>query len=331
MATGQVIGRHEVFEYSYRLGPAEERKRIKLVVIQRREQRRKSLIAAQKHFERTPVRLRVNLHRAQYGDPEVTSGSRQIPITLRRKVKPPPIATTRVQHGLPTPPATTHTHAPTITHTHAPSVIHTHTPHSPAPEPARIELVDRPVPPTPSDSGILDAGPDPVLVIPSASDPGHDSPPRAIVPSLSRSSSQTSINRPVTRSNSFGSSFRRFPNIMGLIRRNSKPTTPPSVVSGDPHTHGYFDHDPPRSSASDNMIVEERESELGSPVGAPAGHGPPSVTGSRVSRKPAPSIPESTGSGRSRTFSFGRRPSISGGSPRNKLIKARPSPLPPFI
>jgi hypothetical protein len=65
MASAQVIGRHEVFEYSYRMGPEEERKRIKLVVIQRRDQRRKSLIAAQKYP--TPVKLRVNLHRAQYG------------------------------------------------------------------------------------------------------------------------------------------------------------------------------------------------------------------------------------------------------------------------
>ncbi|KAG8708023.1 hypothetical protein FRC08_000149, partial [Ceratobasidium sp. 394] len=183
MATGQVIGRHEVFEYSYRLGPAEERKRIKLVVIQRREQRRKSLIAAQKVFERAPVRLRVNLHRAQYGDPEVTSGSRQIPITLRRKIKPAPIAATRIHHALPTP-AETPTHLQTVVHTHPPTVAHTHTSHSPAPEPARIELVDRPVPPTPSDSGILVVDPDPVLVIPSASDPGHDSPPPA-APSLS--------------------------------------------------------------------------------------------------------------------------------------------------
>ena len=67
MATGQVIGRHEVHEYNYRMGPSEERRRIKLVVIQRRDQRRKSLIAAQNHLDRPPVRLRVNLNRAQYG------------------------------------------------------------------------------------------------------------------------------------------------------------------------------------------------------------------------------------------------------------------------
>ncbi|ELU42828.1 hypothetical protein AG1IA_03139 [Rhizoctonia solani AG-1 IA] len=67
MASGQVVGRHEVFEYSYRVGPKEARKRIKLVVIQRREQRRKSLIAAGRIFEHAPVRLRLNLHRAKYG------------------------------------------------------------------------------------------------------------------------------------------------------------------------------------------------------------------------------------------------------------------------
>ncbi|KDN47602.1 hypothetical protein RSAG8_03392, partial [Rhizoctonia solani AG-8 WAC10335] len=86
----QVVGRHEVFEYSYRVGPKEARKRIKLVVIQRREQRRKSLVAAGRVFERAPVRLRVNLHQAKYGVPDVMSGSHQVPITLRRKVKPAP-------------------------------------------------------------------------------------------------------------------------------------------------------------------------------------------------------------------------------------------------
>ncbi|QRV84592.1 Smr domain protein [Ceratobasidium sp. AG-Ba] len=324
MASGQVIGRHEVFEYTYKLGPVEDRKRIKLVVIQRRDQRRKSLIAAQKYLDHTPVRLRVNLHQAKFGVPEVTSGSRQIPITLRRKAKsattrtttrivrapaPPPQA--RAAHGLLTPP---HTAPP------PPSA-------PPPPEPARIELVDNPVPRADSASpGVLIADPHPIVVVPgstSSSDRGHDVPP-PIPPSPSGSS--ISFNRPIVkRSNSFGSSFRRFPSLMGLIRRNSKSTTPPTQT--DPI------YDTPRSEELEHAIIEERESELGSPVGAPSGYGPPSVTGSRVSRKPVPPIPESSpptsvaNSGRSRTFSFGRRPSVSG-SPRNRLVKASPRNVP---
>ncbi|KAG9126808.1 hypothetical protein FRC07_001881 [Ceratobasidium sp. 392] len=54
------------------------------------------------------------------------------------------------------------------------------------------------------------------------------------------------------------------------------------------------------------------------------GYGPP-----LVNRKPVPSIPESSGPGRSRSFSFGRRPSMSGGSPKsNKLIKPSPRQVP---
>ncbi|KAG8711558.1 hypothetical protein FRC09_020527, partial [Ceratobasidium sp. 395] len=243
MASGQVIGRHEVFEYAYKVGSAEDRKRIKLVVIQRRDQRRKSLIAAQKYLERTPVKLRVNLHRT-LGEPEVVAKTPQhIPITLRRKVKAAPTTTTRVHHARPapaeihlhTPSHTTHTHAPThttivhappsTTHTHAPShtthtqVIHKTLP-SPPSEPNRIELVDRPVVVHPAhgstSSSVTVADPDPILVIPSgtsSSDPGHES--VTLAPSLSRTPSQASSNKPkVKRSNSFGSSFRRFPSIM---------------------------------------------------------------------------------------------------------------------
>jgi hypothetical protein len=65
------------------------------------------------------------------------------------------------------------------------------------------------------------------------------------------------------------------------------------------------------------------QSELGSPVGAPSGYGPPSVASGGVIRKPVPSVTESAGSGRTRTFSFGRRPSVSGSPARNRLVKVR--------
>lgn len=276
MASGQVIGRHEVYEYNYRLGPSEERRRIKLVVIQRRDQRRKSLIAAQNHLERAPVKLRVNLHRAQYGvsfqfslfgysfflaaaltsplfvvaqDPEVTSGSRHVPITIRRKPKPARIAAAHpVRVAVPA--ASTST-----------------------PEPTRIELVDPPVRQIehhehhehhePRDDSVFVTDPPPVLVFPDDHELGNkslptpplelDSPPRP---------SSAGSNRPtVKRSGSLASSFRRFPSLMGMIRRNSKSTAPPTIVTQDsppPHTE-YFHPDAPRSPGSHYAITEERE------------------------------------------------------------------------
>ncbi|KAB5591559.1 hypothetical protein CTheo_4988 [Ceratobasidium theobromae] len=306
MASGQVIGRHEVFEYSYRVGPKEHRKRIKLVVIQRREQRRKSLIAAGRLFEQAPVRLRVNLHRAKYGDPEVVSGSRQIPITLRRKKAPARGPTvTVVPSAAPAP-------APPTTITVLPAA-----PVPPPPEPTRVELVDRPV-----GSHILIP---PVVIIPPSHSPTPSASPSPSPPPPphppSRSPSVVSTNRPkVKRSNSLASSFRRFPSLMGIIRRNSKSSAPPTVVSESeiaPSDYDYVDVDP-RTSEED-IIVEERESQLGSPISHSARHGPPSVAGSRVSHK-HPTAPSSIASGRSRAMSFG--------SPKNRLIKASPHQVP---
>ncbi|KAG8690562.1 hypothetical protein FRC11_010749, partial [Ceratobasidium sp. 423] len=224
MASGQVIGRHEVFEYSYRVGPKEQRKRIKLVVIQRREQRRKSLIAAGRIFEHAPVRLRLNLHRAKYGDPEIVSGSHHVPITLRRKVKPAP-NTIIVQQKIARPPPTV-----VIQPTPPPKDTNTITiqPAPPLPpEPRRIELVDRPVGP-----GELIHDPPTLVVIPPTQTPSPetvilDRPP-------SRTSSVGSTRRPkVKRSNSLTNSFRRFPSLMGLIRRNSGNRGSASSISTD--------------------------------------------------------------------------------------------------
>ncbi|CAE6337190.1 unnamed protein product, partial [Rhizoctonia solani] len=309
MASSQVVGRHEVFEYSYRVGPKEARKRIKLVVIQRREQRRKSLIAAGRVFERAPVRLRLNLHQAKYGIPEVAAGSHHVPITLRRKVKPAP-NTIIVQQRVARP---------------APTVIVQPTPPpkdpnmimiQPAPplqpQPQRIELVDRPVGP----DELIIHDPPPVVVIPPTQTP---SPATVILerPS-SRASSVGSVNRPrVRRSNSLTNSFRRFPSLMGLIRRNSgNRGSASSVTTDDEIRNGEYEYVEmgPRTSQED-IIIEERESQLGSPIAPSVRHGPPSVSESHK----APTIPGSVASGRS-----GRSRTMSFGSPKNKLIKASP-------
>ncbi|KAJ1301155.1 hypothetical protein OPQ81_003566 [Rhizoctonia solani] len=313
MASGQVIGRHEVFEYSYRVGPKEARKRIKLVVIQRREQRRKSLIAAGRIFEHAPVRLRLNLHRAKYGDPEVVSGTRHVPITLRRKAKPAP-NTIIVHQKIARPP-------PTVVVRPSPPPKDPNTimiqPAPPLPpEPLRgIELVDRPVGPEE-----LVQGPPPVVVIPPTQTPSPE--PAYIDRPSSRASSVGSTRRPkVKRSNSLTNSFRRFPSLMGLIRRNSgNRGSGSSIVTDDEIRNGEYEYVDvgPRTSQED-VIIEERESQLGSPIAPSARHGPPSVAGSHR----APTIPGSVASGRS-----GRSRAMSFGSPKNKLIKASPHHVP---
>ncbi|CCO32516.1 hypothetical protein BN14_06576 [Rhizoctonia solani AG-1 IB] len=277
MASSQVVGRHEVFEYSYRVGPKDARKRIKLVVIQRREQRRKSLVAAGRIFEHAPVRLRLNLHRAKYGDPEIVSGARQVPITLRRKAKPAPntiIVQRKVAQPQPTVIIQQAKQKPTPPPKENVIMI------QPAPpinsQPRRIALVDQPRTPPESTYGPPESaygppesaygppgsayGPPEVVVIPPTQTPSPetviiDRPP-------SRTSSVGSVTRPkVKRSNSLTNSFRRFPSLMGLIRRNSRDRGSGTTVVSEGEHGDYVDIDP-RTSQED-VIIEERERDMG--------------------------------------------------------------------
>ncbi|QRV84588.1 mucin-2 [Ceratobasidium sp. AG-Ba] len=174
----------------------------------------------------------------------------------------------------------------------------------PPPEPARVKLVDDPVPcADPASPGILVADLHPIILVhvsTLSSERGHD----VSLPSRPSSAAvQSAFIRPIVRrSNNFEPSLRRLPSLTTLIRQSPK--------------------------ARPHWLTVILASELGSPVDALSGYGPPSAE----DRKPVPPIQDMlptlvVNSWRSRTFSFGRRSSVPG-NPRNRLVKASPSNVP---